>query len=679
MTGRFPVWTLAGLLLAAPALAADIHGVDLSAIDRSVKPGDNFYLYANGAWLKRTEIPADQARWGAFNILNQETQLRTRALLENAEKSAKPGTDARQAADFYESFMNEKAVEAKGTGPLKAELAAISAVANKTQLARLMGEGLRADVDPLNNTNFHTENLFGIWVAPGFSDSGHYTPYLLQGGLGMPTRDFYLGTSAKMTANQGAYRKYVATALRLAGIADADKKAGDIYDLEVRIAKAQESIVESQDVVKANNVWTRADFAKKAPGLDWDQYFAGAGLSGIKRFIVWQPSAFAGLSKLVADVPLDSWKAWASFHLINHFGPVLPKAFVDARFDFYGKALSGTPKQQERWKRAVNATDDALGDAVGKLYAAKYFPPEAKAKAQVMVKNIIAAWGRRIDALTWMTPQTKAKAKEKLFGLYVGIGYPETWHDYSGLTVRRDDAFGNRQRTDRFEYHFAISRIGKAVDRHEWSMTPETVNAVNLPLQNALNFPAAILERPFFDAKADDAFNYGAIGSVIGHEISHTFDDQGAAFDGKGRLHNWWTKADFAHFQQSGKALVAQYDAYKPFPDLAVNGEQTLGENIADNAGLAAAHDAWIASLGGKAAPMDRGLTGERQFFLAFAQEWASKTREAAERQQILVDVHAPGEFRALEVRNLDSWYQAFGVEPADKLYLPPAKRVHVW
>jgi putative endopeptidase len=679
MTGRFPVWTLAGLLLAAPALAADIHGVDLSAIDRSVKPGDNFYLYANGAWLKRTEIPADQARWGAFNILNQETQLRTRALLENAEKSAKPGTDARQAADFYESFMNEKAVEAKGTGPLKAELAAISAVANKTQLARLMGEGLRADVDPLNNTNFHTENLFGIWVAPGFSDSGHYTPYLLQGGLGMPTRDFYLGTSAKMTANQGAYRKYVATALRLAGIADADKKAGDIYDLEVRIAKAQESIVESQDVVKANNVWTRADFAKKAPGLDWDQYFAGAGLPGIKRFIVWQPSAFAGLSKLVADVPLDSWKAWASFHLINHFGPVLPKAFVDARFDFYGKALSGTPKQQERWKRAVNATDDALGDAVGKLYAAKYFPPEAKAKAQVMVKNIIAAWGRRIDALTWMTPQTKAKAKEKLFGLYVGIGYPETWHDYSGLTVRRDDAFGNRQRTDRFEYHFAISRIGKAVDRHEWSMTPETVNAVNLPLQNALNFPAAILERPFFDAKADDAFNYGAIGSVIGHEISHTFDDQGAAFDGKGRLHNWWTKADFAHFQQSGKALVAQYDAYKPFPDLAVNGEQTLGENIADNAGLAAAHDAWIASLGGKAAPMDRGLTGERQFFLAFAQEWASKTREAAERQQILVDVHAPGEFRALEVRNLDSWYQAFGVEPADKLYLPPAKRVHVW
>ena len=304
--GRFPIWMLAGLLLTAPALAADMHGVDLSAIDRSVKPGDNFYLYANGDWLKRTEIPADQARWGAFNVLNEKTQLRTRGLLEKAEKTAKPGTDARQAADFYESFMNERAIAARDVAPLKAGLAAIDAVGNKTQLARLMGEGLRADVDPLNNTNFHTQNLFGIWVAPGFSDSTHYTPYLLQGGLGMPTRDFYLGTSAKMKANQAAYKKYIATALRLAGIAGADQKADAIYDLEVRIAKAQESIVESQDVVKANNPWMRADFVKKAPGLDWGQYFAGAGLSGIKRFIVWQPSAFAGLSKLVAQVPLET-------------------------------------------------------------------------------------------------------------------------------------------------------------------------------------------------------------------------------------------------------------------------------------------------------------------------------------------------------------------------------------
>jgi putative endopeptidase len=541
-----------------------------------------------------------------------------------------------------------------------------------------LGESLRADVDPLNDTNFETENLFGLWVAPGFSDSEHYTPYLLQGGLGIPSRDYYLGTSDKMKAVQVAYKNYVAAALKLGGVTDADKKAAAIFALESEIAKAQESIVDSQDVVKANNVWARSDFAKKAPGLDWDQFFAGAKLPA-NSFIVWQPSAFTGLSKLVASQPLDVWKAWLAFHRINHFAPVLAKAFVDARFEFYGKALSGTPKQQDRWKRAVNITNDALGDAVGKLYAAKYFPPEAKAKAQAMVKNITAAWGRRIDALTWMTPATKAKAKEKLFALYVGIGYPETWRDYSAFQVVKGDAFGNRARSDLFEYRRNVDRIGKAVDRREWAMTPQTVNAVNLPLQIGLNFPAAILDRPFFDAKANDAFNYGAIGAVIGHEISHTFDDQGAAFDTKGRLDNWWTKADFAHFQQSGQKLVAQYNAYKPFPDLAVNGQQTLGENIADNAGLEAAFDAWRTSLGGKPAPADQGLSGEQQFYLAYAQSWQAKTREAAARQRILTDVHAPDQYRALEVRNSDGWYQAFDVKPGQKLYLAPAQRVHVW
>ncbi len=672
---------LFGLLIAAPMLAtADTpHGIDLAAMDKSVAPGDDFYNYANGSWLKRTEIPADQARWGAFNILNLEAQTRTRGLIEDAVKTAAPGTEPRKVAEFYSAFMDEKGIEAKGIAPLKAQLEAIAAIADKKALARAIGESLRADVDPLNNTNFQTENLFGIWVAPGFTDSAHYTPYLLQGGLGIPSRDYYLGTGAKMKAAQAAYETYVATALKLAGIADGDKKAAAIFDLESKIAKAQESIVDSQDVVKANNVWARGDFGKKAPGLDWDQFFQGAALTRVDSFIVWQPSAFTALSKLVADVPLDTWKAWLAFHRVNHFAPELPKAFVDARFEFYGKALSGTPKQQDRWKRGVNLTNDALGDAVGKLYAAKYFPPESKAKAETMVKNIIAAWGRRIDALTWMTPATKAKAKEKLFGLYVGIGYPEKWRDYAGLSVVQGDALGNQARSDMFEYHYSIDRIGKPVERHEWSMTPQTVNAVNLPLQNALNFPAAILERPFFDAHANDAFNYGAIGSVIGHEISHTFDDQGAAFDAQGRLHNWWTKDDFAHFQQSGQALVAQYSLYKPFPDLAVNGQQTLGENIADNAGIAASYDAWHVSLGGKPAPLDQGLNGEQQFFLAFGQEWATKTREAAERQQILVDVHAPGEFRAREVRNVDGWYAAFGVKPEQALYLAPARRVHVW
>ena len=678
---RFSLLLSAALVVTASSIvqADTSHSVDLSSIDKSVKPGDDFYAYANGNWLKRTAIPADQARWGSFNILAQETQKRTRALIENAAKGAASGSEGAKIGDFYASFMDEKGIEAKGVTPIQAQLTAIAAIADKKALSHAIGEATRADVDPLNNTNFNTEHLFGIWVAPGFSDSEHYTPYLLQGGLGIPSRDYYLGTNAKMKEAQAAYRKYVATALKLAGIADSDKKADAILDLETQIAKAQESIVESQDVVKANNVWARTDFAKKAPGLDWDQFFQGAALNNVNSYIVWQPSAFTGLSKLIAGVPLDTWKAWMAFHYINQSAPELPKAFVDARFDFYGKALSGTPQQQDRWKRGVNATDGALGDAVGKLYAAKYFPPEAKAKAQEMVKNIIAAWGRRIDALTWMTPATKAKAKEKLFALYVGIGYTDKWRDYSGLQVVKGDPVGNQARSDMFEYHYSIDRIGKPVDRHEWSMTPQTVNAVNLPLQNALNFPAAILERPFFDAKANDAFNYGAIGSVIGHEVSHTFDDQGAAFDDKGRLHNWWTKADFAHFQQSGKALAAQYSQYKPFPDLAVNGEQTLGENIADNAGVAASHDAWITSLGGKAAPADQGLTGEQQFFLAFGQEWATKTREQAERQQVLVDVHAPGEFRAAEVRNVDAWYAAFDVQPGQKLYLAPDARVRVW
>jgi len=654
---------------------APLIGIDPGMMETTIVPGTDFANYADGAWLKRTVIPADQPAWGSFSQLNEIAQQRTRELIEATEKT---GTgESRKVGDYYASFMDEAGIEAKTLTPLKPQLDEVAALTDKAAVSLAIGKSLRADVDPLNNTNFNTENLFGIWVAPGFSDSAHYTPYLMQGGLGMPAREYYL--DAKHESVRTAYRAYVAKALALAGIAASDQKAAAILDLETRIAKAQESIVDTQDVVKANNVWQRADFAANAPGLDWDQFFKGAQLAQVPSFIVWQPSAFTGLSALVASEPLDSWKAWLAFHRINHFAGVLPKAFGDARFGFYGKTLSGTPEQEARWKRGVERANDALGDAIGKLYAARYFPPAAKAKAQEMVKNIIAAWGRRIDALTWMTPATKAKAKEKLFALYVGIGYPETWRDYSALEVVKGDALGNQARADLYEYHFNIGRIGKPVNRHEWCMDPQTVNAVNLPLQNGLNFPAAILARPFFDAAANDAFNYGAIGAVIGHEISHTFDDQGAAFDAQGRLHNWWTKADFAHFQQSGKALVTQYSAYQPFPNLAVNGEQTLGENTADNAGLLASYDAWHTAEAGKPTPLDKGFNGEQQFFLAFAQQWATKTREAAERRQVLEDVHSPPEFRILEVRNVDGWYAAFDVKPDQKQYLAPAARVHVW
>ena len=669
---------LAGLTAFSFAANAPLVGIDTAAMDRSAVPGDNFYAYANGRWLKQTQIPADQSAWGSFNALNEIARQRTRDLIEDAANSH-PSGEVKKVSDFYASFMDEAGINAKGMAALQPQLEVIAAIGNKNALALAIGQSLRADVDPLNNTNFNTENLFGIWVAPGFSDSAHYTPYLLQGGLGIPSRDYYLSDTAKMKSARGAYQTYVAAALKLAGIADNDRKAAAIVALETKIAKAQESIVDSQDVVKANNIWVRADFAKKAPGLAWDQFFKGAQLEGVNSYIVWQPAAFSGLSALVASEPLETWKAWLAFHLINHFNAELPAAIGDARFKFYGNALTGTPAQLDRWKRGINVTNAVLGDAVGKLYAAKYFPPASKAKAQEMVKNIVAAWGRRIDALTWMTPATKAKAKEKLLGLYVGIGYPEKWRDYSGLAVIEGDALGNQARSDLFDYHYSIDRIGKPVERHEWSMTPQTVNAVNLPLQNALNFPAAILERPFFDAKANDAFNYGAIGAVIGHEISHTFDDQGAEFDVQGRLHNWWTKEDFAHFQQSGQSLVAQYGSYRPFADVAVNGQQTLGEDIADNAGLLASYDAWHVSVGNKPTPVDKGFTGEQQFFIAFAQEWEVKTRENAERQQLLVDVHAPAEFRALEVRNVDGWYTAFNVIPGQKLYLAPTARVHIW
>ncbi|HEY2070334.1 MAG TPA: M13 family metallopeptidase [Rhizomicrobium sp.] len=670
------------LTLAAPlaVLAATGHGVDTAAMDKSVAPGDDFFAYGNGGWLKRTEIPADQAGWGVFTQLREQASKRTAGLIEDAAKENNPpGSEKAKVGDFYASFMDEAGIEAKGLAPLKPELAVLDAIKDKKQLAHALGSALRADVDALNNTNFYTENLFGVWVAPGFADSAHYTPYLLQGGLGIPSRDYYLTDNPKMAAVRDAYKAHIAKLLTLAGYKDAGAKAQAIFGLEMKIAAAQESIVESQDVVKANNPWARADFAKKAPGLDWDAFFMSAGLGKTRDFIVWQPSAFTALSKLVADTPLDTWKTYLAFHRINHYSAYLSKAFVDERFAFYGKTLSGTPQQRDRWKRGVDATNAALGDAIGKLYAAKYFTPEAKAKAETMVKNIIAAWGKRIDALDWMTPATKAKAKEKLFALYVGIGYPETWRDYSALKIEKGDALGNQERAELFDYHRSIDRIGHPVDDHEWSMEPQTVNAVNLPLQNALNFPAAILERPFFDADANDAYNYGAIGSVIGHEISHTFDNQGAAFDKTGRLFNWWTAADFAHFQASGDQLAAQYSQYHPFPDLAVNGKQTLGENIADLAGLAASYDGWKTSLGGKPAPLDEGFNGDQQFFLAYDQSREHKSRDAALRQQVLTDVHAPAMYRALAVRNLDAWYAAFDVKPGQKLYLAPATRVRVW
>lgn len=509
------------------APAKTVHGIVVANMDRSVQPGDDFYEYANGAWIKRTVIPPDRSGVGVFTALSDLTNKRTAAIIEEAAKQkAAAGSDSRKIADLYNAYMDEAGIEAKGLTPLKPHLDAIAAIKDKRELAHALGETLRADVDALNNTNFHTQNLFGLWVAPGFNDSEHYAAYLLQGGIELPDREYYLSDAASMRDARTKYMAHVAAMLKLTGFTDTDARAKRIFDLEHAIAEKHITLAENDDIHKANNTWKQADFAAKAPGLEWTEYFRGADLSKQAEFTVWQPTAFTGESALVASQPLETWKDWLAYHLIEDYAGVLPKALADEKFAFFGKTLFGTPQQRPRWQRGVFTVDRWLGDAVGKIYAQRYFPPEAKAKAQEMVANITAAFRKRIEALPWMAAATKTEALEKLSTLYVGIGYPENWHDYSAYEVKANDMFGNLWRGSLFEYHRDVARLGKEVDRKEWSMSPQTVNAVNLPLQNGLNFPAAILQPPFFDPKAPDAVNYGAIGTVIGHEISHTFDSE---------------------------------------------------------------------------------------------------------------------------------------------------------
>ncbi|TAN05758.1 MAG: M13 family peptidase [Rhodanobacteraceae bacterium] len=664
----------------ATAATAPHIGITLAYIDHAVKPGDNFFQYANGAWLKTAKIPADRSSTGAFYDIFKRTEQHTASLIQNAGANNPPaGSNARKIADYYAAYMDTAAIDKAGLEPLQPELDAIGAIRTRTGLARVLGSRLRADVDPINDTNFHTQHLFGLFVTKGLEEASLQIPYLLQGGLGMPSRDYYLSQDAHMAKARSAYKTYVAALLKQAGIKDAAREAETVFALERKIAVAQESLVDSEDIHKATTLWTPAEFAAKAPGLDWKAYFTAAGLAHVKQIDVWQPAAISGEAKLVASQPLDAWKDLLVFHTLNAAAPLLPAAYERLNFDFYGKELSGTPAQRPRWKRAIGATNSDLGDAVGQLYAEKYFPAAAKAAAEKMVANLIAAYRTSIQNLTWMSPATKQKAEEKLDTLKVGVGYPDQWRDYSSLTIRPDDALGNHERALKFEYARAKAKIGTPINDNEWWMTPQTVNAVNLPLQNALNFPAAILQPPFFDPQADAAANYGAIGAIIGHEISHSFDNTGADFDAHGRLHNWWTPADLAHFEAATAELAKQYSTYQALPGLYVNGKQTLGEDIADVSGLTAAYRAYHLSLGGRPAPVIDGLGGNQRFFIAFGQAWRGKIRDAALRQRLATDVHAPGEFRAETVRNLDAWYQAFAVTPAAKLYLPPSQRVKIW
>jgi putative endopeptidase len=687
---KFTNWSVltmvVGIALSMPAVNAqnaprqDAHGIIVVNMDRSVLPGDNFYLYANGGWIKRTVIPPDRAEVNVFTRLSDLSNKRTAALIQDAAKSnAAAESNERKIADLYKSYMNEAAIEAYGLGPLRPHLAAIAAIQNRHQLARALGESLRADVDPLNNTNFHTLNLFGLWIAPGFHDSEHYSAYLLQGGLAMPDRQYYLDDSAPMKKIRAEYQAHVSAMLKLAGFTDTDARAARIVALEHDIAQKHISLADNENIHKADNVWKQSEFSAKAPGLNWKEYFRAAGLAQQASFDVWQPTAFTGESALVGSTPLATWKDWLAFHMLESYAGVLSTPLANENFNFFGKTLSGMPQQRPRWQRGVALVNEYLGDAVGQAYAQRYFSPKAKAEAQAMVANIVAAFRLRIQALPWMADATKKEAEAKLTALYVGVGYPETWKDYTGFQVKPNDVFGNVWRGRLFRYHQQLARIGKDVDRKEWAMEPQTVNAVNLPLQNALNFPAAILQPPFFDPKAPAASNYGSMGAIIGHEISHTFDTEGSTFDSKGRLRNWWTQSDLAHFDAATAKLAAQYDAYEPFPGVYVNGNQTIGEDIADVAGLSAAYDGYRASLRNNAAPVKEGFSGDQQFFIAFGQSWGSKDRPAALRQQVLTDPHAPAEYRADTVRNIDGWYKAFNVKPGQALYLIPKERVRIW
>ncbi|HEX4738697.1 MAG TPA: M13-type metalloendopeptidase [Allosphingosinicella sp.] len=644
-------------------------GFDIAGMDRSVNPGDNFYDYANGTWSKNTQIPADKPIWGGFVVLDELSTQRTRDVIETAAKANAPaGSVERKVGDFYASFMDEPGIEAKGVTPVKPYLDQIAAIQNTSDLAKTFGAlgqyGIGAPVD--------------IGVLPDLKENTHYSAYLSQGGLGLPDRDYYTDlTNPKFAEARAAYKNYVGTLFRLAGYSEPEARAQRILDLETKIAQTHWTRIQNRQIDKIYNPMSRAELATKLPGFDWNAYLEAAGVGGQQRFIVAQPDALQGAAKLIQSEPIDTWKDYLTLRTLSDAAPLLPKAFVDANFEF-SKALSGTPQLPDRWKRGAGLVGGGMGEAIGQLYVARYFPPAAKAKADELVHNLIRAMDMHLANLTWMSPETKAKAREKLAAFTPKIGYPDKWRDYSSLEIRPGDLMGNAGRASQFEYRRNISKLGQPIDRTEWGMTPQTVNAYANPLMNEVVFPAAILQPPFFDPNADDAVNYGAIGAVIGHELSHHFDDQGRKFDKTGNLADWWSPADIAAFKKLTDKLGAQYSAYEPIPGQHVKGEQTMGENIADIAGLAIAYDAYHMSLHGKPAPVIDGYTGDQRFFLGYAQVWRTKTRDALMQQLLTVDVHSPGQIRPLVVRNFDAWYKAFNVRDG-KLYLPPEQRIRIW
>jgi putative endopeptidase len=645
-------------------------GLELPGYDRSVRPQDNLYQFANGSWQDKTAIPADLSEFGSFTQLALDAQQHQRTIIEQAQNNpdgADP--DQRKIGDLYASFMDTATTNRLGATPLQPDFAAISALNTPADLVTFLGQMQR----------YGGSNPIGLSVSQDAKDAKSYITGLSQSGLNLPDRDYYLATDPKSAAVRAQFLDYVGKMWTLAGLPDPAGAARNVLDLETRLAQAQWTEVQNRDTVATYNKYTLTAADQVTPGLDWAGYLAAAGVN-VPQLVISQPSYFTALAGMLKSVPMSSWKQYLQWQTISDDAPYLSDAFGNTRFDFVGKVLGGRQVNSERWKRGVASVNAAMGFALAKLYVAKYFTADAKARADDLTQKLIQTYRDSIQKLAWMSPPTRAAAEAKLNKLAVKVGYPNTWRDYSTLVIKRDDLVGNMRRAAQFESARNMAKLGKPVDREEWSMTPQTVNAYYDPSMNEIVFPAAILQPPFFDPSADDATNYGAIGAVMGHEISHAFDDQGRLYDGDGNLRDWWTPADATAFKAKTTALVARYNSFSPEPGEQVNGALTLGENIADLSGLTVAYRAYHDMLGAKTAPVLDGFTGDQRFFLGFAQIWRSEERPEELHAELLTDPHSPPVFRTNGVvPDVDAFYAAFGVKPGDKLYLPPAQRIHIW
>lgn len=678
------VLAMAGTALSAGVLALNAAtgkatigtwGFDQAAMDKNVKPGDDFFRYAGGTWMKNNQIPADRSRWGSFNILGAKSETDVKNLVEEVARKSNPkGSIEQKVADFYNAYLDTAKIDQLGLAPFEADLAAIAAVKTHEDLGRVIGEPGMPLTSPV-----------GLYIGLDEKDPDRYAVNINQAGLGMPDRDYYLKPDAKFAETRAAYKAYIAQMLGMVKYANPAAAADAIMAFETKIAELSWPIEKLRDRDANYNAKNRAQLMAFAPDFPWNETLGAAGLGNTDHFIVGAPDAVVALAKLYRATPIDTLKAYETFHYVNAQSDIMPTAFDDASFAFNGKMLTGQLQKRDRWKRATIALSGQtylapMGEAVGQLYVKRHFTPQAKAEMKKLVDNLLAAYRERIQSLEWMSPETRVIAMRKAQTVRVKIGYPDRWRDYSSLEVKAGDAYGNRKRAGMWDYNRQVVRINQKTDKDEWGMAPQTVNAYYNPTWNEIVFPAAILQAPFFDPNADAAVNYGAIGGVIGHEMGHGYDDQGAKSDENGVLRTWWKKEDEDRFGVKVKALAAQYSQFEPLPGVKVNGDFTSGENIGDLGGVAVGLYAYKLSLGGKTAPVIDGYTPEQRFFLGWCQVWRSNIRDAALRQQVTSDVHSPAEYRCNgTVRNVDEWYKAFDVKPGDKLYLKPEDRVRIW